>query len=402
MQDDAHNTLKDAPNKKRLLPAPAEAQATSHKKINPVITNTPDLPAVDWSLVGQQAPALLDSPAGELPQAGAVIITWAGAEWAAMQHVFCSSDTAMPYSAGRTSHWDGWQKYDKDMPPFSGQPGDEWSYWGYYRLVEIRGQKVLLFKSNTHLSWPGAQYLEDLISRLIESVRPKLLMSIGTAGGARTQDKEGTVNVVRAGTFYAEGEPQSEWPNYANAWRADWGIIGEENFARLLFPVPTVESDLESLCEQFNKAYGTSYGLGELNAGDLDMGDPVPQINDLTRDGTPLLTTSTFILGTTAGDYADFACVEMDDALIGKVCAGKSVAFGFVRNLSDPVQNAALPMDVQGNWGGVLYDAYGLYTSYNGALAAWALVNNGQREASGQPNINRQSDNPSAGSSEVF
>ena len=400
--EDAPTQMNDAPNKKRLIPAPTAAQqATAHKKINPVISNTPDLPAVDWSLVGQQAPAPLDSPADDLPEADAVIITWAGAEWAAMQHVFCSSDTAMPYSAGRTSRWPDWQKYDKDLPPYSSQPGDEWTYWGYYRLVEIRGQKVLLFKSNTHLSWPGGQYVEDLIYRLIEDVRPKLLMSIGTAGGARTQDKEGTVNVVRAGTFYVENEPQSEWPNYANEWRADWSIIGADNFARLLFPIPTTESDLESLCGQFNQAYGTEYGLDELNAGGLDMGDPVPQINDLTPAGTPLLTTSTFILGSTSGDYADFACVEMDDALIGKVCSDKGVAFGFVRNLSDPVQNAALPMDVQGNWGGVLYDAYGLYTSYNGALAAWALVN-GQPELRGQPRLKVRPDGQSASSSEVF
>lgn len=388
-----------APNKKRLLAAPAAAQTAPHKKLRPVIKNTPDLPAIDWSLVGQQAPSPLDAPADSLPQADVVIITWAGAEWAAMQHVFCGSDAAMPYSAGQTSNWPDWQKYDKDMPPFSGQPGDEWSYWGYYRLVEIRGRKVLLFKSNTHLSWPGETYLEALIGRLVDEARPALLMSIGTAGGARTQDHEGTVNVVRAGTLYVEGRPQGEWPNYANEWRADWSIIGNENFAKLLFPVPTTESDLESLREQFNQAYGTAYSLDELNAGGLDMGDPVPQINDMTAAGTPLLTTSTFILGSTSGDYADFACVEMDDALIGKVCAGRNVAFGFVRNLSDPVQNAALPSDVQGNWGGVLYDAYGLYTSYNGALAAWALVE-GQSEFRGQPRL--KPDDPHAGSAEVF
>lgn len=397
--DHAHNPTKDAHNKKRLLPAAATQAATAHKKLSPVIKNTPDLPAIDWSLVGQQAPTLLDSPADSLPEADAVVITWAGAEWAAMQHVFCASETPMPYSAGRASNWDGWQKYDKDMPPYSGQEGDDWTYWGYYRLVEIRGRKVLLFKSNTHLDWPGEQYLEDLIRVLVQYARPKLLMSIGTAGGARTEDHEGTVNVVRAGTLYVEGEPQSEWPNYSNEWRADWSIVGGENFSKLLFPVPTTESDLESLREQFNQAYGTGYTLAELNAGDLDYGDTVPQVNDLTNAGTPLLTTDTFILGSTSGDYADFACVEMDDAVIARVCLGENVAFGFVRNLSDPVQNAELPLDVQGNWGGVLYDAYGLYTSYNGALAAWALIG-GQSELRGQPRI--RPDDPSAHSSEVF
>jgi hypothetical protein len=59
------------------------------------------------------------------------------------------------------------------------------------------------------------------------------------------------------------------------------------------------------------------------------------------------------------GTYQGFACIEMDDAIIGKVCAAQNVAFGFVRNVSDPVQNAQLPAKVQGNWGSTVYDAYG-------------------------------------------
>ena len=64
----------------------------------------------------------------------------------------------------------------------------------------------------------------------------------------------------------------------------------------------------------------------------------------------------------------------MDDAIIGKVCDAAGVAFGFVRNISDPVQNASLSAEIQGNWGGTIYDAYGFYTSYNGALVAWATL----------------------------
>ena len=48
----------------------------------------------------------------------------------------------------------------------SGRPSD-WSYWGYYRTVEINGQAVLLFKSNTHLDWPGATFLTALIKLII-------------------------------------------------------------------------------------------------------------------------------------------------------------------------------------------------------------------------------------------
>jgi nucleoside phosphorylase len=361
---------------KRLQPSATEAK-TAETSFQPVIKNTPDLPAIDWSKIGAQAPTLLDTPADELPEADAIVITWAGAEWAALEHVFCSSSSPMPYSDRSQSSWDGWQKYDQDMPAYSGGSGEQWSYWGYYRLVQIQESKVLLFKSNTHLDWPGEQYLEDLINRLIDDVKPRLLLSIGTAGGARTTDHVGTVNVVRAGVLYETDEPSSQWPVYSNDWEADWATINQKNFKSLLFPVPTKKSDLQSLCEQFNKYYGTSYTLSQLNPGDLNMGNAQPHLNNMTPQGTSLLTTSTFVVATSAGNFNQYACVEMDDAIIAKVCQGRQTPFGFVRNISDPVQNAALPQKVQGNWGSTIYGVYGLYTSYNGALATWAIVNAG-------------------------
>jgi hypothetical protein len=64
----------------------------------------------------------------------------------------------------------------------------------------------------------------------------------------------------------------------------------------------------------------------------------------------------------------------MDDAIIAQVCLGLHTSFGFVRNISDPIQNASLSKAEQGNWGSMIYDAYGFYTSYNGALTAWAIL----------------------------
>jgi len=104
------------------------------------------------------------------------------------------------------------------------------------------------------------------------------------------------------------------------------------------------------------------------------MGDVTPQIDNQTGSAASLLTTSTFVVGTTAGNYQAYTSIEMDDAIVGEACAGSDTAFGFVRNISDPVQNAALPATVQGRWGSAVYDAYGFYTSFNGALAAWAML----------------------------
>jgi hypothetical protein len=254
----------------------------------------------------------------------------------------------------------------------SGAPSD-WTYWGKYRLVEIQSKTVMLFKSNTHLDWPGQQYLEDLIYKFIDYVKPSLILSIGTAGGASPQDHIGTVRGVSAGTL---DTGSGTWPTYSNAWSADWAVLNQSGFSKLLFAIPTTQSDLQSLCDQLNQYYGYNppYTLDQLNPTDLNMGDSSPAIDNQTGGSTPLLTTSTFVVGTTAGNYQQYAVIEMDDAVIGKVCQENNVAFGFIRNVSDPVQNAALSSDVQGNWGSCIYDAYGLYTSYNGALATWAIL----------------------------
>ena len=113
--------------------------------------------------------------------------------------------------------------------PTSGGPSD-WTYWGYYRLVQVNGNAVLLFKSNTHLDWPGATYLEALIKLLATDVKPNLVLSIGTAGGAKAQDHIGTVRAVSAGTLYKSGQPPASWPEYKNGWKASGAILGNAEF----------------------------------------------------------------------------------------------------------------------------------------------------------------------------
>ena len=345
--------------------------AAEEAEFEPALHNAPALPAIDWSQVGQQAPALPNTPAGKLPKAGAVVITWAEAEWAAMEHVFCSSGSAMPYSDRNKGSWNGWEKFDYKLAQ---NPPSGWTYWGYYRLVQIAGKTVLLFKSNTHLDWPGASYLQDMVKIIVAEVQPSLILSVGTAGGEKTQDHVGTVRAVSAGTLYKSGEQPSQWPDYSNSWNAGWTMISKPGFGKLLFPIPTTAGDLKELCSQFNQHYGTSYPLSELDPNSLNVGDASPQIDNQTGGAVSLLTTSTFVVGTTSGNYQNYACIEMDDAVVGQACKTAGTAFGFVRNISDPVQNAALPSKAQGNWGSAIYDAYGLYTSYNGALAAWAIL----------------------------
>jgi nucleoside phosphorylase len=357
------------------VPASKSAESDDNSrysdKFYPSIGGLPALPAINWAAIGAQAPQLLSTPS-YLPQADVVVITWAEAEWAAMQHVFVQSDESMPYSDASTSKWSGWVKYSDNMP--STPSSDDWTYWGYYRLVSMNGRRVLLFKSNTHLDYPGEQYLADLIQRLCQQVQPSLILSIGTAGGCRLGDKLGTVNVVNAATMYEAGEPSSSWSTYSNAYSPAWNIVKSAGFSSLLFGIPASSGNLQTLASQFNKFYGTNYSLATLNADGLCTPSALPALNNLTSSGTPLLTASTFVTGNTSGDYANYAVIEMDDAVIAQTCQQNSVAFGSIRNVSDPAQNAALPATAQGNWGSAVYDVFGFYTSYNGALVSWAAI----------------------------
>jgi nucleoside phosphorylase len=314
---------------------------------HPAIANGPPLPPLNFGLVGKQAPSPLPTPPANLPKASAVVITWADAEWAALQHVFCAGNSSMPYSDRSRGTWAGWEKYSLNLP--SGAPSD-WTFWGYYRLVQVSGNPVLLFKSNTHLDWSGANYLEALVKVLATQVTPDVILSIGTAGGAEIQDHIGTVRIVSAATLYTSGSTTS-WPEYKNGWTAGQTVLGNANFKQLLLPVPTKLTDLLALCSQFNQHYRANYTLAQLDPNGLNLGDAMPQIVDQSGGGASLLTTPTFVVGTTAGNYQAYTSIEMDDAIIGEACMGNGVAFGFVRNVSDPVQNAALTAKIQGNWG---------------------------------------------------
>jgi hypothetical protein len=360
----SHTT--DALHPARLLVSAALSAEDFSKKFLPSISNTPDLPAINWAAVGKQAPQLLNTPA-QLPNADAVVITWAEAEWAALVHIFCSSGTSMPYTKRNESSWNGWVKYDQGVP--SGL-----DYWGYYRLVQVGSNRVLLFKSNTHYAASqGEQNLEALTNRFVQTVKPKLILSVGTAGGARKTDPIGTVNVVHTDVLYESNQPQNVWPSYSSNWKPNWTLLTNGGFQELLFAIPTTAGDLASIGKQFNTFYSTSYPLSELNPSNLNMGAATPAINNLTPAGTALVTAKSFVVATTSGNLSNFACVEMDDAVIAKA-AGK-IPFGSIRNISDPIQNAQLPEKAQGNWGEAIYTAYGMYTSYNGAIAAWAVLN---------------------------
>jgi len=93
----------------------------------------------------------------------------------------------------------------------------------------------------------------------------------------------------------------------------------------------------------------------------------------------PLLTTDFYYIAH-PGDGKKYCILEMDGAVRRAVAGTMNVNFAFVRNVSDPVVSGQTisgePIDpnIQHEWSSLVYDNFGFYTSYNGALSAWAAI----------------------------
>ena len=387
-----------------------------YKKSEDEDSCTADFPgqkAVDWDAVGASAPTpepLSDwDPDDDLPEVDVVILTWTTAEWASMYQVFCNQDPdyVMPYDGGDDEPWsqigdDAWMLYSQNWSTVTGEDfckGDDpppscWhEAWGRFRIVKINpsGKRVMLFKSDMHISTDGPTLpLQNFIQQILAQAKPSLIMSIGTAGGARTRDCIGTANIANSAHLalsckFADISYNNQ--TFYNNWKPAVGFL--TTAARQFNDLSDVLTweNLRCLADAtyFNNPDG--YPLDVLVTPQIKPGAVSPRYNNLCRTDagdawrSPIFTTDTYLVATTAGGYNGWTCMEMDDAIIAYEASRANTAFGFVRNISDPVINyrvSDVPNDEgktdQSSWGGSVYGAYGFYTAFNGALMAWASV----------------------------
>jgi nucleoside phosphorylase len=386
----------------------------------PTFDPTP-LPVVDWRRIGSSAPKRAEftysGPEQRLPKADAVVITWTSAEWSALDHVFLNSNgTRLPTAR----QWEaGWHLYTRNAPPMPPAPAPAPAatalttpavtttevtaaaptpppppppLWGYYALVEIARRngsalKLLLFKSNSHLAHaPGLSGLVQIVSQIIEDVSPQWIYSIGTAGGTREDQRLGDVVITDSATIRLENPINSgsfAWngQTYTSAWFPSMALMGEAQ-QQLFFPMSAAVSypALQLLVTKMHaQVPGTdAIGLDDLVNPQVRPGELHTPRNHALR-GVPLLTTDFYFIA--KGSSADkYAFLEMDDAVIAKIAGDRAVKYAFVRNISDPIvpsaTNAGEPLSdpVRSRWSGLIYETYGLYSSFNGAVATWATL----------------------------
>jgi hypothetical protein len=356
----------------------------------PVRTQPSVLPPIDWASIGAQAPAPVTvtykGPSAPLPAADIVMFTWTDSEWSAMDHVFLHGSIAGESESSTLTH--KWLQYSKGAPTGSGREGGP--LWGYYQLVDIQGQsgaktRVLLMKSDAHLAHPPwIAGLENMVKAVVADAGPKLIYSIGTAGGASVSQCLGDVAITNGGTLQlkvSDNTPSGlSGKTFSSPSFPDLSLMPKAR--TLFFPLSKVatQKGLANILASAKKGQGGK-ALEPFSLSDL-LNDAINPANlgspkAVAFNGTPLLTTDYYFI---AAGNTDYAALEMDDAVVGYAAGLAHLDFVFVRNISDTLVPAetpahqAIPADARQAWSSAVYDAYGLYTSYNSAIAAWATI----------------------------
>lgn len=376
--------------------ADPDARSARHPAAPPLVVPQV-LPALRWADLGAEPPEPLplgtrraDDP---LPRADVVVLTWTAAEWFALDHVFVSS--ARPGHYGEDHAWrQAWLPYTRHVGDYSA--GDDApALWGSFRMVRVhdrsrRPWRVLLFKCNAHLAHPPwVEGLTAMLRAILADARPDRILTIGTAGGARFDQRLGDSVITNAALLDLARPQNSADPDdgalfRCTSWFPSTALL-EPLQDKLLQPLDRVANPqtLGTLFGQLQAKHAGDPAVAAMTLDDLlndalrpsALGSPrVQPLKDV-----PLLTTDFYYIA--AGDSADaYAFLEMDDAIIAREAHRAGVRFACLRNISDPIvpdrtrDGAPIADGVRADWSGLIYTNFGLFTSVNGALATWATI----------------------------
>lgn len=338
---------------------------------------TLDLP---WPAGLEPQPAeLADEPDEHdpMPRADVIVVTWTVAEMLAL------ADVLTPGVNPRTR----WYRYkrgfeDEFLPQIrNGAPSRMAGRLASYYPVRIGSRKVLCVKSELHLNQDGKKTgagtatlpVAKLIRQLIDEVQPKLVITVGTAGGTLDDAHLGDVMITRAAQFRLSQEFRSE--PFARTKYTSPGTIRKKH---LDTAAELMQVHARELAEPALGPPTPFYDWpGPLVPGIVNTPRLLVEGRDFPK-GLPMLTTDFFEFGTSTNGLGALGCgVEMGDAAFGLVAEELGDAapkWLVIRNASDPQINGHLPTEMQAHWAVWYYETYGYWTSVNSAIATWAMI----------------------------
>ena len=314
---------------------------------------------IPWpkALAPKPATKLTRKASSALPRADVLVVTWTVDEGHALSRVL---------TPGKDSRND-YLSYTHNYAAISakmrnGCPAKEAKRLGAWWTTKIGGKSVVVFKSDSHMSQDGPQMPNiDVWRQIIDEVRPKLVITTGTAGGIGTAVEVGDVIVSANVTF----DCKSKFKNF----KYDGQPIAHEHY-----------SSAKADTKYFSKAKS----LFAANAGQLPKDNTrAPKIFTVgPRTFTHgILTTDFFGFDTSSNYYGlkDMGDVsEMGDAVLGLVATemgDKAPPWLCIRNVSDPqIASGTLSIRDQAKVAAQIYKGFGRWSSVCSAITCWASI----------------------------
>lgn len=286
-----------------------------------------------------------------LPRADVLLVTWTVDEGHALSRVLTpgkdSRDDYLPYTHNYAA-------IAKRMR--AGCPAREYKRLGTFWTAAIGSRSVVVFKSDSHMSQDGPELPnKDVWRQIIDEVRPKLVLTTGTAGGIGTTFEVGDVVVSPVVRFDCLSK----------------------------FKAAPFSRDHYASAAPRARHLATARRLFKANAGQLPKDNTrLPKIFRASpaRVDQSVVTTDFFGFDTSDNHFklqglGDVS--EMGDAVLGLVCQGMGDAaprWLAVRNVSDPQIKAEGTLRQQAQIAAQIYKGFGRWSSVCSAIVCWALI----------------------------
>jgi nucleoside phosphorylase len=286
-----------------------------------------------------------------LPRADVLVVTWTVDEGHALSRVLTpGKDSRNDY----LSYTHNFVKIAKKMR--KGCPALQAKRLGAYWTTRIGKKSVVVFKSDSHMSQDGPQLPNiDVWRQIIEEVKPKLVITTGTAGGIGKQFEVGDVIVSSIVRFDCIAKFKSE------------------AFALAHYSSKPAKST------RFAKARA----LFKANAAQLPKDNTrLPKIVRVAPKAlkSSVVTTDFFGFDTSDNHYklqglGDVS--EMGDAVLGLVASQMGASaprWLAIRNVSDPQIKAEGTLRQQAAVAAQIYKGFGRWSSVCSAITCWASI----------------------------
>lgn len=287
---------------------------------------------------------------GPLPRADVLVVTWTVDEGHALSRVLTpGKDSRNDY----LSYTHNFSSIARKMR--KGCPAIEAKRLGAYWMSTIDQKKIVVFKSDSHMSQDGPDLPNiDVWRQIITEVQPKLTITTGTSGGIGKQFEVGDVVVSPIVRFDCISKFKHE--PFSKAHYAD----ASPNF----------------------KYFAEARDLFKANVAQLPKDNTrFPKIVRVSPSAlsSSVVTTDFFGFDTSNNHYKLWGLgdvSEMGDAVLGLVASqmNPSPRWVAVRNISDPEIKAEGTIEQQAQLAAQIYKGFGRWSSVCSAIVCWAII----------------------------